>query len=570
MGFVNCTTIYAKDLSLMNCVWNTLVIEFPRWCDGIIYGYEIDYTRKPTSPSRLACDIFKLSNQQEIAMPDNQSIIIIGAGVAGLSAGCYAQMNGYQTQIFELHNLPGGLCTAWERKGYVFDGCIHYLFGSEESQPFNQMWQELGAVQGRVFIHHEEYQRVADGEQTLIVYVDPDRLQAHMTEISPQDEKLIRSFCNGVRKFSTFDMSAMYKVPKPLMGPLDWREYGTKMMPYLPAVIQWGLQSSRQFAAKFQHPFLRKAVAQMFSWEEAPVMMGMMLLAYMHIGNAGFPAGASLEFARALEKRYLDLGGVIHYNAQVEKILTKNGKAIGVRLYNDEIHTADRIISAADGRGTIFDMLGGEFINRKIQRMYDGHLATHQMCQISLGVNRDLSSEPHWITYLLDEPILLAGEERLELGIKNYCFDPSLAPAGKSVIELIVRTNYGYWQRIYGRHIYDTEQRQVSDIILDHLEKIYPDIRADIEFVDEATPLSYERYTGNWMGATTGWLLTKETLPMMIFGVPKTLPGLKNFRMIGQWVEPGGTVTLAAASGKNAIQVICAEDRKPFNVSLPQ
>ena len=59
-----------------------------------------------------------------------KSIIIIGGGIAGLAAGCYAQMNGYRTQIFELHFLPGGLCTAWERGPYVFDGCIHYLFGS--------------------------------------------------------------------------------------------------------------------------------------------------------------------------------------------------------------------------------------------------------------------------------------------------------------------------------------------------------------------------------------------------------------------------------------------------------
>ncbi len=78
-------------------------------------------------------------------------IIIIGAGVAGLSAGCYARMNGYQAEIFELHDLPGGLCTAWERKNYTFDGCIHYLFGSGDGQPFNQVWQELGAAAGA---HH--------------------------------------------------------------------------------------------------------------------------------------------------------------------------------------------------------------------------------------------------------------------------------------------------------------------------------------------------------------------------------------------------------------------------------
>ncbi len=493
-----------------------------------------------------------------------KSIIIIGAGIAGLSAGCYAQMNGYRTKIFELHDLPGGLCTAWERKDYIFDGCIHYLFGSGGGLPFNQMWRELGAVQGREFVNHEEYQRVTDGEQTLVVYANPDRLEAHMINLSPADEKLIHSFCNGVRKFMEFDMSAMYRVPKPLMGPQDWRELGQKMMPFLPAVGKWALLSSGDFAKKFKDPFLRKAVSQMFSWEEAPMMMGMMLLAYLHIGNAGFPMGASLEFARAIEKRYLELGGEIHIKSQVEIILTENGQATGVRLYNDEIHTADYVISAADGRGTIFDMLGGEFTNRKIRRMYDGHLPTHQMCQVSLGVNRDLSSEPHWVTHLLQEPILLAGEERHEIGVKHYCFDPSLAPTGKSVVELIIRTNYAYWQRIYGRRIYDTEQRQVSDIILKQMDKWLPGILGDIEFVDEATPLSYERYTGNWMGATTGWLLTKETTPMMILGVPKTLPGLEDFYMAGHWVEPGGTVTLAAASGKSAIQLICAEDGVNF------
>jgi phytoene dehydrogenase-like protein len=502
-------------------------------------------------------------------MSKQKTLIIIGAGMAGLSAGCYAQMNGYKSEIFELHDLPGGLCTAWERKGYTFDGCIHYLFGSGKDQPFNQMWRELGAVQGRDFINHNEYQRVTDGERTLIVYADPDRLQEHMIELSPGDAKLIKRFCDGVRKFTSFDMSAMYQVPKPLMGANDWRSFGSKMMPFLPAMGSWALQSSRDFGNKFKDPFLREAVAQMFSWEEAPVMMGMTLLAYMHTGNAGFPVGASLEFARAVEQRYIELGGQIHYKAQVEKILTEGDRAVGVRLYNDEIHTADWILSAADGHETIFEMLEGKFTNRKIRRMYDGHLPTHQMCQISLGVNRDLSDEPHWVTYILGDPLLLAGEERRELGVKHYGFDPSLAPPGKSVIELIVRTDYDYWQRIYGRRLYDSEQTQVSDIIIDRLERRYPGIRDDIEFVDEATPVSYERYTGNWMGATTGWLLTKQTMPMMILGVPKSLPGLTNFYMAGHWVEPGGTVTLAAASGKTAVQLICADDGVSFSANLP-
>ena len=121
----------------------------------------------------------------------SDSLIIIGAGVAGLSAGCYAQMNGYQSQIFELHDLPGGLCTAWERQGYIFDGCIHYLLGSAPSQPFHQIWQELGTAQGRPMIDHDELMRVVDGDgRTFIAYCDPDRLEQHIAELSPADAKL--------------------------------------------------------------------------------------------------------------------------------------------------------------------------------------------------------------------------------------------------------------------------------------------------------------------------------------------------------------------------------------------
>ena len=70
-----------------------------------------------------------------------RSIVIVGAGIAGLSAGCYARMNGYKTIILEMHNIPGGLCAAWKRKGYTFDISMHMLVGSK-SGPFHQMWQE--------------------------------------------------------------------------------------------------------------------------------------------------------------------------------------------------------------------------------------------------------------------------------------------------------------------------------------------------------------------------------------------------------------------------------------------
>ncbi len=506
-----------------------------------------------------------------------KSIIIIGAGIAGLAAGCYAQMNGYDSQIFEMHHLPGGLCTAWTRNGYTFDGCIHYLFGSGEGQPYYQLWEELGAVQNRPMINQTELLRVRDlNGDTLVAYCDPNRLAAHMKEISPTDARPIDELCQGIRQFMAFDMSSMQQQPKALMTASDWANMGKTMLPYVVPLARWGMVSAREFATRFKDPFLRMAIPHMFNWPDIPMMVGMSLLAYMQNGNAGFPAGASLEFARAIERRYLALGGKIHYKSPVEKILVEDtpegaSRAVGVRLYSDAVYHADYVISAADGRATIFDMLDGQFVNAGIRRHYDGHLPLHSQVQISLGVNRDFSHEPHWVTYLMHQPLIIAGEARHEIGIKHYCFDPSLAPLGKSVLMATITTQYGYWQRIYGHKLYETEQDQVSDTVIDYLEQqLYPGLRKDIEVVDEATPLSYERYTGNWQGSSCGWLLTKQTMPMMILGVDKVLPGLRNFYMAGQWVEPGGSVPIVAMSGRNAIRLICHTDGQPFVTTLPE
>lgn len=500
----------------------------------------------------------------------DKSVIIIGAGVAGLSAGCYAQMNGFRSKIFELHDLPGGLCTAWERKGFVFDGCIHYLFGSGPGQPFYQVWQELGAIQSRPMIHHDEFMRITNNQgKTLIVYSDPDRLEAHMKELSPPDSKLIEAFVRGIRTFMNFDMAMLQEQPRSTMGPNEWRDFGLKVLPFARPLARWGMTSAKDFGGSFDDPFLRRAVPLMFAWPDCPVMVGQSLLAYLHTQNAGFPAGGSLEFARAIERRYLALGGEIQYHAQVQKIIVEDGRATGVVLYDDSEHRADYVISAADGRGTIFDLLGGQYINKDIRRNYDGELPIHSMIQVSLGVNRDLSAEPHWVNYLLDEPVMIGGTAHDAIGVKHYCFDPGLAPPGKSVIIVMLKSEHGYWQRIYGRKLYDTEQSQVCEQVTSFLEKIYPGISDDIEVKDVATPMSYERYTGNWLGSTCGWLLTKDTMRMMIQGLPKTLPGLSRFYMAGQWVEPGGSVPVVAMSGRNAIQLICHEEGQPFVTLVP-
>ncbi|MBD2232272.1 phytoene desaturase family protein [Phormidium tenue] len=498
-------------------------------------------------------------------MAPTADIIIIGAGISGLAAGCYAQMNGYRSVIFEAHDQPGGLCTAWTRQGYTFDAGIHYIFGTGEGQPFYELWRELGAFEGVEFTNQTEFMQIHGGQgEVLRVHSQPDKLEAHLRELAPEDAKLIAGFCNGVRKFKEFDLSMLQQKPKSLMTAADWARMGKQVLPFMGVLGKWSQLSLSDLAGQAKNPFLRRAMPHMFAWPDVPVMVGMSLLAYLDNGNAGSPVGGAIAFARAIEQRYLELGGEIHYAAPVDRVLVENGQAVGVRLVNSDEHRADRVISACDGRRTIFDLLKGEYINRRIEKLYDGHLPMHSQFQVSLGVNMDFSHRPHWVTHLLEESIAIANQPHAEIGVKHYGFDPSLAPAGKSVVSFMVTTHYSDWQGSHAAH-----PNQAAEMLIGRMEEFYTGLGAAVENMEVTTPLSYEKLTGNWQGASCGWLLTKDTLPLMIKGVPKRLPGLDSFYMVSQWTEPGGSLPIVALSGRNMIFEICREDGRAFETTMP-
>ena len=501
-------------------------------------------------------------------MSGQKRVIIIGGGIAGLAAGCYARMNDFETVIVEQHFLPGGLCTAWERDGYVFDGCISYLYGSRPGMPFHELWEELGTA-GIRYIHRDEFIRVRDSSGTeAVAWADPDRLRDHLVSIAPEDTRVIDQVACAVRKFADFDLSLLSTAPREIMGPAAWGKLGVKMLPWSGATARWALTSAEDLSRKFRNPFLRRAVPHLFGWPEIPILAGASMLSYLWKKNAGFPAGGSLVFARAIEKRYLDLGGEILYRKRVDRVLVKDDRAVGVRLYTDEDLAADYVISAADGRSTVFEMLGGRYGKRSMKRRFDGELPLHSQLQLSFGVKSDLSGTPAWVIHLLEKPFRLLSEERDTLSVKHFGFDPSLAPPGKSVLEVFLRMDYGYFRRIIGNRLYDAEQDQTAEQVLAVLAEVMPGIGGAIETVDVATPISYERYTGNWNGSSCGWLLCKGTMLSMVKGMRKTVPGLKGFYMAGQWVEPGGSVPICAASGKNAVRLLCRDAGVVFSTGI--
>jgi phytoene dehydrogenase-like protein len=500
---------------------------------------------------------------------EDRSIAIVGGGVAGLAAGCYAQMNGYRTQIFEMHGLPGGVCTSWRRDGYIFDGCLEWLMGSRPGSPLNRIWQELGALAGRQVVDHDEFLRIEgrDG-RTLIVYTDADRFERHLRELAPADAALSQALCEVIRRCAELDRGA--GSARGLAGVASRIASGVRLLPAVPTLFRWRDLTWQELAARFTDRFVRDAVRSLFDLPDGPALGGFIPLIWLHARDAGYPIGGSLAFAQAIEQRYRDLGGQIHYGARVERIVVEGGRAVGVRLADGAEHRADDVISAADGRTTIFSLLEGRYVDAALRRAYQTMPIFRPLVQVSLGLARDLSSEPHALTFPLSTPAAIAGQVRESLSVRHYAYDPTLAPAGKSVLVARLESDYDWWARLaHEPGLYQGEKERLAEAVVQALDQRFPGLAGQVEALDVATPLTWERITGNWRGAYEGWLPTRRSGALILRGgMPTTLPGLERFFMTGQWVRLGGGLPNVAPASRSLVQRLCKRDKRPFVTSV--
>jgi len=501
-------------------------------------------------------------------MKDN-SIIIIGAGFAGLSAGIYAQMNGYRAQIIEMQDSPGGLCTAWKRKGYTIDGCVHWLAGSSPQSSLYRYWREVGVAQDREFINLDEYLRFeGDDGRTIIFYTSVDRLKKHLLELSPQDAGPIEEFIQGIRVCLEFDPPVESDpLPKRLQKGL---KVGLLAATKRKELQGWMKTSAAEFSARFKDPLLRRAIREMW-FPEFSMFFVLFTFAYLQKRNAGYPIGGSLPMSLAMAKRYINLGGVIQYGNRVEKILVQEGTAVGVRLVDGREHRSGRVISAADGHTTIFTMLEGRFADQGTREPYEKWPTFPPLLFVGVGVNRSFANEPRTISGIsvpLRRPTEIGEGERDRLLIHLYNHDPTLAPTGKTTLVVMMPSQYEYWRELaQDRAAYEEKKDQVARTVVELLDQRFPGISQQVEMVDVATPLTFEQYTGNWKGSFEGWLITPQNSSTVLRSMPQALPGLQNFYMCGQWVAPGGGLPTALLSGRRLVQRLCAEDGKKFHTS---
>jgi phytoene dehydrogenase-like protein len=506
-------------------------------------------------------------------------IAIIGAGISGLSAGCYLKMNGFDTEIFEMHSRSGGLCTSWKQGGFTFNGSLHWLMGSGESSPFFKLWSELIDMNSIRFYNPEirleiETLNTRDryGDNIFHLYTNLNRLQDYMLDLAPEDERVIRRFIGQIRRIQKFELPPMIRNVPQLLPWYRKMEY-IRFLPLLFYLRKYSKITTFSFARTLKNPFLKEAFQLLLDGEDLPIMIHTIPLAYFDKKAAGYPTGGASVFAGKIEEKYRSLGGIIHFNRKVDKILVKENKAVGLRLENGDEVLADYFISAADWRFTVFEALEEVYVNKKILALglMKNLEVFHSVFFVFLGLDQPFPTFSGLRRFPLEKPLVSPDGtvyNRMEVHVHDY--DPTLAPAGKTVLSVCLYTHQGdHWIQLRAAdyETYRSAKENFGRHVIEILETKLEGIRGHIEQTSMASPATFQRYTNNWLGSTQGWLPGKNMIAAS--PISPQLPGLKNFYISGHWTMPGGGLPVAIKSARDVAMMICHHAERKFKVPLP-
>jgi len=488
--------------------------------------------------------------------PEPVDVAVIGAGVAGLAAATYARLAGLSVRVFERHFIPGGLCTSWKRKGYLFDYCMDWFMGNGEKHAAYRFWRDLGVIAALRFRPIESFGRYvgADG-RAFTLYTDPDRLEEEVRSLSPADLPRMRKFCRAVRKGRSFVMGQMSFAPANL-------PYLLKSMPAILAMSAWASTPVKGWCAGFADPLIREGFPALVG--EGVTMTGpVVAFGMMNAGNAAFPLGGSIRIAEAIEARARELGAEFAYRLGAKRIVLEDGKAIGLELDDGRFQACRRVIAACDAKGTIDGLLGGSADSSAYDAEFARGSVYGGIVQVSVGVRLDpawgLAEAPKNLNLPLDEPIVVDGTPMARIAIQQSARDPSAAPSGCASFIARFGADYDRWKALgRGTPAYAAEKARILDETVGALDRIFSGFRGRVEASDVSTPLSCERYTGNWRGSFMGWMLTAERMKELMRGrkLPKTLRGARGVYLAGQWTEPGGGIPPSAMSGRDAVRLM--------------
>ncbi len=488
-------------------------------------------------------------------------VIVIGAGIGGLTAAALLARDGYRVLVLEGHIAPGGCASSYERKRpdggrYIFDVGATLFAGFTPGGAHHWVAEKLGIRWP-----------VRPLEPAMEVWL-PDRRVTRYGDARWLDERQA-AFPAQVWQAEGFwreqeqiaDIAWRFAARQPPLPPehpavlfgigVRARPEMLRLLPHLWRTAGQALRArgvtDRRLRAYIDGQLLISAqtIAAECSW-----LYGAVALDFARIG-AHYVEGGAWNLARTLEGALLRDGGAVRYRSWVRRILTQNRRAVGVETERGERYTARHII----GNITLWDaqrLLDGAESSR-FQRAIDTAPPGWGAFTLYLGV--DASALPPGIA----EHHQVIADYSKPLGEANSVFisahppdDISRAPAGHRALTISTHTDAEHWWRLRQGEAarYRDEKAAMAERMLSTAAIALPELRGKIRYMQAGTPFSFWRYTHRHSGMVGG--LPQHLANSGLFSLGPRAAGVGSFWLVGDSTFPGQST---AAVSQSAIRV---------------
>ena len=493
-------------------------------------------------------------------------IVIIGGGISGLTAGIFAQKNGFESIILEKHHTMGGECTGWDRGNYHIDGCIHWLVGTKEGTPMRRLWESVGALDGVEIYHPESFLAFEYEGSTVSFYRDLERLKSGWLEISPEDMESIEEFCSTIKKLQSFQMPV--GKPMDMMNVIEKIQFMASMKDIGPIMQKYSKLSVQDLAGKFKHPALRAAINSFMPEGDFSAISILFPLGTFTGNQSSIPYGGSKAMALRMVDKYVSLGGKIETSCEATDLSIKGKKVDKIHCSNGKSFAGDYFIAACDAKVLYEKLLKGAFNDPRFQKRYnnpkDYPLASN--IYVGIGYEGSMDDIPRTLRFPVNSIDISQNGRPLEyLQMTHYGYEKEFAPKGHSVVTFAINQfepELTAWENLVkDKEQYKKEKNRVGREVIKAMEARFPYMKDRLKLLDVASPQTYQRYCNAYRGAFMGFWPTLSGKSMTHTGKIK---GLNNLMLSGQWLQPPGGLPVALLTGRDTIMRLCKKEKTRF------
>ncbi len=492
-------------------------------------------------------------------------VVIVGAGIAGLTCANYLISSGKKVMILEHNHQAGGLMGGFKRKGFYFDAGDQSF---EESGVVFSILKDFGLYDEKEW-EFSDYKMV--WPQGIVNFRDRHEAFRQFADLFPNQRSNVLDYFEGLDKHIEI-MEDLQKYPFPFFTKGITR---IKSMLNMIKVVRQNKDTFEEivFTSAADHVEknfpglgLQKKIAQL-GYRNMPLFMGIGLW-HSLVNDYWYPRIGLQGLMNKMVDRFKSLGGEIKFNHTVDEILVENGKAVGVRTKDNDIFNGSSIVFAGSTKRLYTEYLSSNLLDDElIKKMKEG-VVSEQLAAVYLGVDMTTDElkkylETHHTFYLTNDMFKdydnfndekLHQDSFVEISWPSFR-NPELAPEGKNSLVLNTSTAYK-WMNNWGTGgddfkrtpEYSRLKEKVIKEVVKNAEKVIPNLSDRIVYQDFGSPLSTIRFTLNPEGSTGGWTYDHEKTPLKGKYLDLFTP-IDRLLTIGHYaIWPGG-VPFAALSG---------------------